>query len=616
MSDVSSPASPSPGHAAAPRPVLSVFDGVMIIVGIIIGGGIFTFPPLVAGMTGSVEWMFGAWLFGATLALIGALCYAELATTFPNAGGDYYFLTRAYGKDLSFFFAWARVLVITTGSIALLAFVFGDYMSRVFWLGAQSSTIYAVLIVVALTAVNIAGLKESARTQNLLSGLLVLGMLMVVIAGFVAPATGAAPAPAASNAVPTLFGTALLFVLFTFGGWNEAAYISAEVRGGPRSIVKVLLLALLLVTSIYVLFVAALLVGLGFDGLKSSQAVAADVARNAFGTFGEKTIGAVVALAALTSINATMIVAARTNYSLGNDWPVFRFMSRWNSERDAPVAAYLVTGAISLTLVLLATVNKSGVKFMVDFTAPVFWFFFLLTGIALFVLRFRQPHVARPFKVPAYPVLPMTFRRHLRLPAVPQPPLHPREPGGAGRAVRDGGRCRGLDHRAVAPTLTNARQSAHHRRVARGRTRRPFRPQWRRGSSCWSQRHADHTSEHRSPSRPHARCATHSGVSLPWWPRRPMSASSNCIDCCGQRVAHWLSIRRRHRGKEHRLRVASRQPRPRTAGLLRWPTCLRFNRTRCVGSSRRCARVPRRPRRSIAGDAVTRSGSRQRCRRN
>jgi amino acid transporter len=389
--------------------VLSVFDGVMIIVGIIIGGGIFTFPPMVAGMTGSLEWMYGAWVLGAVLALVGALCYAELATAFPNAGGDYHFLTRAYGKDLSFFFAWARVLVITTGSIALLAFVFGDYMSRVLSLGSQSSTIYAVLIVVALTAVNIAGLKESARTQNLLSLLLVLGMLMVVSAGLLSPTTSAAPPPAPAPGVPALFGTALLFVLFTFGGWNEAAYISAEVKGGSKSIVKVLVLALLAVTAIYLLFVTALYLGLGFDGLKSSKAVAADVAKNAFGTFGEKAIGAIVALAALTSINATMIVAARTNYSLGNDWPLFGFMSRWNGRRDAPVAAYLVTGAISLALVLLAAANKSGVQFMVDFTAPVFWFFFLLTGLALFVLRFKAPHVARPFKVPGYPILPLVF---------------------------------------------------------------------------------------------------------------------------------------------------------------------------------------------------------------
>jgi basic amino acid/polyamine antiporter, APA family len=411
MSLVNESVPPAPARSAidAPQRLLSVFDGVMIIVGIIIGGGIFSFPPLVAAMTGSVEWMFGAWLFGAVLALIGALCYAELATTFPNAGGDYHFLTRAYGRDVSFFFAWARVLVITTGAIALLAFVFGDYMSRVLSLGERSSVIYAVLIVVVLAAVNIAGLRESARTQNVLSLLLLFGMLMVVVAGFIAPATGTPPAPPPSSTVPALFGTALLFVLFTFGGWNEAAYISAEVKGGARSIVRVLVLALLVVTVIYVLFVAALLAGLGFDGMKASQAVAADVSQRAFGSFGEKSIGAVVALAALTSINATMIVAARTNYALGNDWPVFAFMSRWNGRRDAPVMAYLVTTGISLALVLLAAVNKSGVKFMVDFTAPVFWFFFLLTGVALFVLRFREPHVARPFKVPGYPILPIIF---------------------------------------------------------------------------------------------------------------------------------------------------------------------------------------------------------------
>jgi basic amino acid/polyamine antiporter, APA family len=393
----------------APRPVLSVFDAVMIITGIIIGGGIFAFPPLVAGMTGSVEWMYGAWLFGAALALIGALCYAELSTSMPNAGGDYHFLSRAYGKDLSFFFAWARVTVITTGAIALLAFVFGDYMTRVLPLGPHSPAIYAALVVAALTTVNVAGLKESARTQNVMSMLLVAGMLVVVVAGFVAPAPNAAPPPPAGNQVPALFGTSLLFVLFTYSGWNEAAYISAEVRGGPRSIVRVLVISLLLVTVVYLLFVAALMSGLGFGGLQASKEAAADVAKSAFGPAGEKLIGAIVSLAALTSINATMIVAARTNYSLGNDWPVFRFMSRWNSRRDAPVAAFIVTGAMSFALVLVAAFNQGGVRFMVDFTAPVFWLFFLLTAIALFVLRQKLPHIPRPFKVPMYPVLPIVF---------------------------------------------------------------------------------------------------------------------------------------------------------------------------------------------------------------
>jgi amino acid transporter len=405
-------ATPSKSAISTPKPALSIFDAVMIITGIIIGGGIFSFPPLVAGMTGSVDWMFGAWLLGAALAFIGALCYAELATAFPNAGGDYHFLTRAYGKDVSFFFAWARITVITTGSIALLAFVFGDYMTRVFSLGTQSTAIYAVLVVLALTAVNLAGLKESARTQNVMSALLVLGLLLVVVAGLTYPApvpAAVATATTASSAWPALFGTALLFVLFTFGGWNEAAYVSAEVKGGNKAIVKALLYALLLVTVVYLLFVFALLTGLGFDGLKASKQVAADVVVKAFGPVGEKMIGAIVALAALTSINATMLVAARTNYSLGNDWPLFGFMSRWNSERDVPTIGFIVTGGLALALVLLAAVNKSGIKFMVDFTAPVFWYFFLLTGIALFVLRFRYPHVVRPFKVPMYPLLPLAF---------------------------------------------------------------------------------------------------------------------------------------------------------------------------------------------------------------
>ena len=410
MADIpTSPALAATTTSAAPRPVLSVFDAVMIITGIVIGGGIFAFPPLVAGMTGSVEWMFGAWIFGALLALIGALCYAELATTFPNAGGDYYFLTRAYGRDVSFFFAWARVTVISTGAIALLAFVFGDYMSRVLSLGEYSSVIYAILIVIALTAVNIAGLRASSRAQNVMSVLEVLGLLFVVVAGFVAPAaTSAAPAAPTSD-VPALFGTALLFVLFTYGGWNDAAYISAEVKGGRRAIVKVLVVSLLVITAVYLLFVAALVVGLGFDGLKASKQVAADVAQRAFGSFGEKSIGAIVALAALTSINATMLVTARTNYSLGKDWRIFAFMSHWNAERDAPIVALLTTSVITLLIVLIAAANQGGVKFMVDFTAPVFWLFFLLTGIGLFVLRFRYPHVARPFKVPLYPILPIVF---------------------------------------------------------------------------------------------------------------------------------------------------------------------------------------------------------------
>jgi|PlaIllAssembly_1097288.scaffolds.fasta_scaffold56633_2 amino acid transporter len=402
----------APVANAAPKPALSVFDAVMIITGIVIGGGIFSMPPLVAGITGSVQWMLLAWLAGGVLSLIGALVYAELATTYPSAGGDYHFLSRAYGRDLSFFFAWARVTVITTGSIAMLAFIFGDYVSRVWPLGPYSPTIYAVLTVVALTAVNIIGLRESARTQNVLTLLLIVGLVLVAIAGAAAFLGGRAPTPAAgppAAGLPAAFGLAMVFVLLTFGGWNEAAYISAEVKGGNRAIVKALVGALLLITAIYLLVVLAMLYGLGFDGLAKSKAVGADVMTAGFGPAGGALIGLVVALTTLTSINATMLVGARTNYSLGRDWPIVAFMSRWDGARDAPVRAFLVQAAIALGLIGLGTIEKAGVQTMVEFTAPVFWFFFLLTGIALFVLRLRDPNRARPFRVPGYPMLPLVF---------------------------------------------------------------------------------------------------------------------------------------------------------------------------------------------------------------
>ena len=407
-------ASQAPGFSATvgatPRPVLSVFDGAMIVVGIVIGAGIFRTPSMVAGVTGSVEWMLTAWMLGGVLTLVGALCYAELASTFPNAGGDYHFLTRAYGRDISFFFAWARVAVITTGSIALLAFVFGDYMSRVVSLGPNSSAIYAAITVIVLTVLNIIGLRESSRAQNVLTILEVTGLLLVTLAGILATAPAAAPAASVtSSGVPPLFGLAMVFVLLTYGGWNEGAYISAEVKGGPRAIVRTLVLAIVVITVVYLAFVLAVLNGLGLAGMKESKAVGADVMQAAFGPTGAQLIGVIVGIATLTSINATMIVGARTNYALGRDWPQLAFMSQWHGNRNVPMVAFFVQGGIALALIAFGALQKDGFSAMVEFTAPVFWFFFLLTGVALIVLRFREPAIARPFKVPLYPILPIVF---------------------------------------------------------------------------------------------------------------------------------------------------------------------------------------------------------------
>jgi amino acid transporter len=408
-----SPSSPD-STSAAPRPVLSTTDAVAIIVGIVIGAGIFGVPSIVAGNVASEQMMLLVWIAGGVISLVGALCYAELATAFPNAGGDYYFLTRAYGSKLSFLFAWARVTVITTASIAAIAFVFGEYIARIPPLGELGSPIYAALLVVVLTAINIAGVRRGAVTQNWMTAVLVVGLLLVILTGlfFVAPA--AAPAPGTSAPAGRLpwhagIGLAMVLVLFTYGGWNEAAYISAEVKDGHRNMVRALFFGILIIIALYLLTNAAYLRGLGMVGMAKSQAVAADLLGLAWGGTGAVLISILVAIAAATSVNATIIAGARTNYALGRDWPLLGFLGRWNARTGTPVNALIAQGCIALGLVVLGAVTRKGLQTMVEVTAPVFWFFFMLAGASLIVLRIREPGAARPFRVPLYPVTPIVF---------------------------------------------------------------------------------------------------------------------------------------------------------------------------------------------------------------
>ena len=399
-------------HDARPQPTLGLLDAIAIIVGIVIGAGIFRLPSLVAGAAGSEAAVIAVWLAGGAVSLIGALCYAELTTAFPSAGGDYHFLTRAYGKNLSFLFAWARVAVITTGSIALLAFVFGDFMSRLLALGPYSTTIYATALIVALTAINAAGIRKGALTQNWLTLLEVGGVLIVIVAGLLVAPPAAPAAPAAGSAGGASLGgigLAMVFVLLTYGGWNEAAYISAEVKGARRNIARALIWSILIIAVLYVLANLAMIRGLGLEGMAKSQAVAADLLERAWGPAGAVLISLMVAISAVTSANATIIVGARSNYALGCDWPMLSFLGRWNERSGTPTTALLVQSGVALALVALGTATTKGLETMVEFTAPVFWFFFTLAGASLIVLRIREPDVPRPFRVPLYPVLPLVF---------------------------------------------------------------------------------------------------------------------------------------------------------------------------------------------------------------
>jgi basic amino acid/polyamine antiporter, APA family len=396
-----------PPQQSGPAQVLSLGDATAIIVGLIIGAGIFKAPSTVASGAGGETAMILCWIAGGVLSFVGAMCYAELATAYPSVGGEYHFITRAFGRTPAFFYGWARMTVIIAGSIAVFAFVFGDYCARLLSLGEHSSPIYAALIVVTLTVVNIVGLRAGKTTQNVFTTLLVIGLVIVLIVGLSVPP--AAPAAPASAPGWSGIGLAMIFVLFTYGGWNDGAYISAEVRHRERNMSRALFLSIGLVTIIYVLVNLAYVNGLGYANVAKSDAVAADLLGGVWGTAGEKMISVLVALATLTSINGSMIVGARSNYALGREWPFLRWLGHWDERSSSPRNAYLVQGAIALALVGLGTIERRGFQTLVDFTAPVFWAFFLLTGLSLFVLRAKHPDAPRPYRVPLYPVTPAVF---------------------------------------------------------------------------------------------------------------------------------------------------------------------------------------------------------------
>ncbi len=391
----------------APQPSLSVFDAVALIVGLVIGAGIFETPAFVAANANSGATVLLLWLAGGFISLIGALCYAELATTYPDVGGTYYYLKRSFGLKVAFLFAWARMTVIQTGSITLLAFLFGDYLSQIFSLGRYSSSLYAGAAITIFTALNILGLRQGKWTQNWLTIIKILGLLLVITIGIIASNSPNNP-PILTQTGGT-WGQAMLFVLLTYGGWNEGAFICAEIRHRQRNILRSLVWSIAIITAIYVLINIAYLKGLGLVQMSQSKAVAAALMGEIFGQSGTVFISLLVAISALGAINATIFTGARTNYALGKDFSLFRFMGHWRKSSSSPTIAYLLQAAIALALVLLGTFTRGGFKTMVDYTAPVFWFFFLLSGISLFILRIKEPHILRPFRVPFYPLTPSIF---------------------------------------------------------------------------------------------------------------------------------------------------------------------------------------------------------------
>ena len=437
-------------HDAAPRQQLSLLDSTCIIVGIIIGASIYESSPFIAQNASAAavklvgQWrefnqqsplssdgqatvsqfaIIGVWLLGGVLALIGALCYAELATAWPDAGGSYFFISRAFGKTLGFAFAWCEFWIIRPGNVGAIAFVFAVYAMKLVTPDASPDTppdpvaaaaaytavpaLLAAGAITLLTITNLLGLQIGKWTQNVLTLLKVAGLAAIILV-----ALTLTPPENVATAKPTgdgSLGLALIMVMFAYGGWSDMSYVAAEVKNPAKNITRALLLGTLAVTAIYVLINIAFARGLGLPALLSSKGVASDVLSARFGPWGARAISLLICISCLGAINGMIFTGARVCYALGVKDPLFAWLGKWNEQLGVPIRATVMQAAVTIALVIGFGLREGGFKSLVIFTSPFFWGFFVLVGLALIVLRDREPDRPRPFRLPLFPILPAIF---------------------------------------------------------------------------------------------------------------------------------------------------------------------------------------------------------------
>lgn len=416
---------------ASPKP-FGLWDAVSIIIGIVVGTAIFKSPTMVFQSVDSPTTGLVLWGVGGVLSLLGAFCYAELATTYPRVGGDFEYLTRGFGRPVGFLFGWSQLTVVLTASIASMSYAFADYGGALWNLSESGKLLLAVSSIVILTALNLIGSQAGRRTQNLLTCAKILGLSGLIAAGVFLQNTESVSRPANINPGGSNPGLALVFILYAFGGWNDSAFVAAEIRGARRNIPMALITSLAAITLLYLAINIVYLHVLGFEGLRESGTPASDVLKTVGGKWGSRGISLLVMISCLGAINGTILTGSRVYAVLGSDHRILGWLGRWNSRRSTPVTALVAQAGVSILMVLMVGTYSGqrmidgglrlcgfdavpwntyfgGFETMVAASAPVFWFFFLLTGLVLLVLRRRDPERERPFRVPLYPLPVLAF---------------------------------------------------------------------------------------------------------------------------------------------------------------------------------------------------------------
>lgn len=396
----------------APSRQLTLFDSVCIIMGIVIGAGIYESTPRVAGLVNDGWMLMAVWVAGGLITLAGALCYVELSTAFPREGGDYVYLSRAFGRPVGFLFAWTEFWIVRPGSVGMMAFVFARFAHELLHDTKLSTgdadwdfVLYAAGTIVVVTALNLLGVRTGKTAQNVLTVLKFVGLVGIVLVALLTPTTRVLADPTAPPALPD-FSLALMFALFTYGGWNDLSYVAAEVRDPDRNLLRSLLVGVVLITVVYLLVNFAFVHALGLAGASTENA--GDLLEMRFGSLGRRAIGVLVCVSSLGAINGTLFAGSRIYYAVGTEHRWFAWLGQWSGHLDSPVRSLLMQGTTAL-LWVCAFGSAAGFDRLLAFTSPVFWFFAILISLSVFVLRFREPGLARPHRIVLFPLTPIVF---------------------------------------------------------------------------------------------------------------------------------------------------------------------------------------------------------------
>lgn len=392
---------------------LGLWDATSIIVGIIIGVGIFELPASIFQKAPGPWEALGVWALGGVLVLVGALCFAELASTYPRSGGEYVYLTRTYGSAVGYLFAWAQFTVIRPGSIGALAYIFAMYAAKLMTWDDAGILPLAILSVLALTAINLLGVTLGTTAQNLLTVAKVLGLICIIGIGWIWGDWNNVGVER-RTVEGAWFAWAMIEILWVYAGWHECAYVAAEVKNPRTNLPLALLLGTIGVTVIYLLINGAFLLGLGLDGA-GQKTMAADLVALAWPGVGPQLISLLIVISALGAINGMIFTTARMFAEFGVEHRVFRPLAHWSGSWGTPARALIAQGFVTVAVIvgvaLVRNVREGsdGLYAMIAVTAATFWVFFFLTGLALIILRSKDADLPRPFRVPLYPVLPIVF---------------------------------------------------------------------------------------------------------------------------------------------------------------------------------------------------------------